>query len=310
MVCPDSGAQQIRAACASPRSERVRPGLGATALVVAPAPARLSQWRRLDGAELSHGGAGGGRAWRVLGRDREQRESAWPAGALTGPGSKVRSNSQFHPWLSVNAAVSRVSISISAAMIRSRADRPYRSPLPAKSLHARAAPRHATALTRRPRRAQLRAPVLARSASLVKAAPTPAFALARVFAARALAWLPLSDTSSAERGAPAAWPWPLRSSRSSTNREPARCRLPRPFAEPGSAKSLGTDPRITACISVRNACCSLSAEGASRAPSELLSKPKAELRLWREQMGRLDFALDSVTMGHRLLRGSTNGGYR
>src|ERR1700733_2439271 len=33
---------------------------------------------------------------------------------------KVRSNSQFHAWLSVNVAVSRVSIKISAAMIRSR----------------------------------------------------------------------------------------------------------------------------------------------------------------------------------------------
>ena len=198
-ACPDSGAQQIRAACAfaqiracptwARRDRACRRAGAGPAIAMA-----TTGWRRAEPR----------RCWWRPGLARARARSGAArvgvaCGRADGPGSKVRSNSQFHPWLSVNAAVSRVSISISAAMIRSRADRPYRSPLPAKSLHARAAPRHATALTRRPRRAQLRAPVLAISASLVKAAPTPAFALARVFAARALAWLPLSDTSSAER---------------------------------------------------------------------------------------------------------------
>ena len=44
---------------------------------------------------------------------------------------KVRSNSQFHPSLSVNVAVSRVSIRIPSAAIRGRPNRPYRSPQPA-----------------------------------------------------------------------------------------------------------------------------------------------------------------------------------
>jgi hypothetical protein len=65
------------------------PSITVRAQLVAPGGVRRALWQRLDGApSWSQVDAGGSQGWRVLRRDREQRESVWPAGTLTGPGSR------------------------------------------------------------------------------------------------------------------------------------------------------------------------------------------------------------------------------